>query len=127
MSRHNFPLPDLVVASGQTLSNALLDRDAPVAPAMTTGGFGFRDADAITIEAPAVLAEVATVQVAEAEVGGTFDALQRGGPPGVDVTIAAGKAITISDISFKAIRISLGGAAAATRTFKVTKGVPIYG
>lgn len=124
MSRHDVPLADLVVPNGQTVSNALLAYEAPTAPNMSTGGGGFRDADAITIEAPAVLAEVATVQVAEKEVGGTFDNLQRNG---ADVTIAAGKAITIGDISFKAIQISLGVAAAATRTFKVTKGVRTYG
>lgn len=124
MSRHSFPLPDIVVASGQTASNALLERGAPVAPNMASTGDGFRDADAITIEAPAVLAEVATVQVAEAEVGGTFNALQRAG---ADVTIAAAKAITIEGISFKALRINLGGAAAATRTFKVTKGSRTWG
>src|SRR5258708_3504457 len=124
MSRHSFPLPDLVVGTGVALSNVLTEGGAPVAPAMTTDGNGFRDADSITIEAPAVLAEVATIQVAEKEVGGAFNNLQRAG---ADVTVAAGKAITIADISFKALQISLGVVAAATRTFKVTKGVRVYG
>lgn len=124
MSRHNTPLPDLVVANAATLSNVLTERGYPTAPNMATDGFGFRDGDNITIEAPAVLAEVATVQVAELESGGTFDALVRGG---ADVTIAAGKAVSIELLSFKALRISLGGAAAAQRTFKVTKSSPIYG
>ncbi len=124
MSRHNTPLPDLVVANGQVLSNVLTERGYPTAPNMTTDGFGYRDADSVTIEAPAVLAEVATLQVAELESGGTFDNLVRGG---ADVTIAAGKAVTVELLSFKAMRISLGGAAAAQRTFKVTKSSPIYG
>lgn len=120
MSGHTFPLPDLVVPSGQVNSNTLLSAGAPVAPNMATDGFGFRDADFITIYGPATLPEVAAVQVAEAEVGGTPVTLRRNG---ADVTVVAGRAETIDGISFKAIRIALGGAAAATRTFRVTKGL----
>lgn len=120
MGQHQMPLPDLVVQSAATDSNVLLATGAPIAPEMATTGDGFRDADAITIFAPDTLPEVATVHVDSAETAVNFNPLQRGG---ADVTIAAGKAVTIELISFKALKIVLGGAAGATRTFKVNKSV----
>jgi len=120
MGQHQMPLPDLVVQSGQTISNILLATGAPTAPNMVTTGDGFRDADSITIFAPDTLPETATVNVDSAEAGVNMDPLQRGG---ADVTIAAGKAVTIELLSIKALEIVLSGAAGATRTFKVVKNV----
>lgn len=108
MSGQVVVLDDLVVASGQTASNSLL------------AGRDYRDADSITLFGPAVLAEVATVQVGpDEDTGGVWSALSRGG---ADVTVAAGKAVTIELPSFRRVRINLGGAAAADRTFGVNKG-----
>lgn len=120
MGMHQMPLPDLVIASAGTDSNILLSAGAPTAPNMATTGDGFRDADSITIFAPDTLPETVTVHVDSAESAVNFNPLQRGG---ADVVIAAGKAVTIELISFKALRLISGVGTAATRTFKVIKGV----
>lgn len=120
MGLHQMPLPDIVVQPAATDSNILLSAGAPTAPNMVTTGDGFRDADSITIFAPDTLPETATVHVDSAESAVNFDPLQRAG---VDVAIGAGKAVTIELISFKALKIVLSVGAAATRTFKVVKGV----
>lgn len=121
MGQHMFALPDLVIPNGTALSNVLTATGAPTAPNMATDGAGFRDADSISIAAPATLPEATTVQVSMDESGAEgWHNLVRGG---ADVTIAAGKAVTVELISFKAIRLSAGGNVAAQRTFKVTKGV----
>lgn len=108
MSSHVVPLDDIVVASGQTASNVLTARTH------------YRDADSITFFGPATLPETATLQSSDTEDGssGWFN-VSRGG---VDVTIPAGKAVTLELPSFRAIRVLLSGAAGATRTFKVNKG-----
>lgn len=120
MSQHIFPLADLVVASGQTDSNVLSSDGAIVD--MAHSGDGFRDASYITIFAPDTLPELATVYVDSGLPGApvNFNPLQRAG---ADLTVPAGKAVTVDGVSFRAIRITLGGAAGATRTFKVNKGV----
>ena len=113
MGRHMFPLPDLVIANGQTTSNTINDYLA---------GDGFRDADSITIHAPDTLPETVTVNVDSGPAGApvNFNALQRNG---ADVTIPVGKSVTISGLSFRGLQLVAGGAVAGTRTFKVTKDV----
>lgn len=110
MGQHSFPLPDFVIANAATESGVLRDY---------LDGDGFRDADSITIHAPDVLAETVTVQVADV-AGGNFNPLSRGG---ADVTIPAGKSVTIELLSWKAMKLVAGVAVAAARTFKVTKSV----
>lgn len=67
----------------------------------------------VGILAPATLPEVVTVQVAERS-GGTFRALQSAG---ADVTIAASKAIVVTNMPFSTLRLTAGAAVAADRTF----------
>lgn len=124
MSDHVFPLPDLVVASGQTLSN-ILYADGLISGGVTSGD-GFRDARSITIHAPDTLPEVATVHVDSSKTAtpNNFNPLQRGTTP-VDVTVPQAESVTIELLSIAALRIVLGGAAGATRTFKVTKQSPV--
>lgn len=121
MSLHVIAMPDLVIPNTQTDSNILYAAGAPTAPNMATSGEGFRDADSITIYAPDVLAETVTVQVDSTEpVATNFNPLSRGG---ADVTIPAGKAITLELLSFKALKLVAGVGVAGTKTFKVTKSV----
>lgn len=120
MSLHVFDLPDLVIANGQTDSNILTASGAPTAPNMASTGFGYRDADSITIFGDDTLPETVTVHTSNLESGGDFDPLSRGG---VDVTIPAGKSITIELLSFKALKLVAGVAVAGARTFKVNKNV----
>lgn len=120
MSQHQISLPDLVIASGQTDSNVLKSEDRNATTGIASGD-GFRDADSISIHAPDTLPEAITVHVDNAESAVNFNPLQR--PAGTDVTIVAGKTITISDIAFKALKLVAGAAVGAARTFKVTKVV----
>lgn len=119
MGQHQFPLPDLVIPSGQTDSNVLLATGRPTAPAMATSGDGFRDADSITISAPDTLPETVTVHVDTDESAVNFNPLFRG----ADVTIGAGKAVTIDLISFRALKLVAGAGVAAERRFEVNKAV----
>lgn len=119
MGKHVMPLPDLVISSGQTVSNVLTARGAPTAPNMATTGDGYRDSDFITIHAPDTLPEAVVVNVSDRS-GGNFNPLQRNA---VDVAVPAGKSITVDGISFEQLELVAGGAVAATRTFKVEKGV----
>jgi len=106
-------LPNLVIASGQTNSNAIS---------------GAEDAEALTFYAPSALTGTITLQVAKERAvseGGTAASVtwhtkQSGG---ADITIPAGKSITITDIGFRQFRLVSGSAEGAERTFKVTKQV----
>lgn len=106
-------IASLVVANGATASNVL------------RAGRDFRDADSLTLFGPNGLAEVATVQVSyeDSDNPTAWFALSRGG---ADVTVAANKAITVELPSFLAVRILLGGAAGAERTFRVNKAFMIH-
>lgn len=119
MSLHILDLPDLVIANGQTDSNVLFAADLPAGSMVTTGN-GFRDADSITIHPPDTLPEATVVNVDNSEpVATNFSPLQRGGG---DLTLPAGKAVTIELISFKAIKL-VAAAVGAERRFKVNKAV----
>jgi hypothetical protein len=120
MSLHVIALPDLVIPNAGTDSNILLAHGLPTAPNMATTGDGFRDADSITIFAPDTLPETVTVQVDSSETAVNFNPLFRGA---ADVTVPAGKAITIELLSFKALKVVAGAGVAAQRTFKVNKNV----
>lgn len=121
MSLHIITMPDMVIPNAGTDSNIAYASGSPTAPNMVTTGDGFRDADSITIYAPDTLPETVTVQVDSTEPAATnFNPLQRGG---ADVTVPAGKAVTVDSISFRAMKLVSGVGAAAQRTFKVTKAV----
>ena len=121
MSLHIIAMPDMVIANGATDSNIAYAAGSPTAPNMATTGDGFRDADSITIYAPDTLPETVTIHVDSSEPAATnFDPLQRGG---ADVTVPAGKAVTLDLISFKAMKLVSGVGTGGIRTFKVTKAV----
>jgi hypothetical protein len=120
MSQHVLPLPDLVILNAATDSNVLLASGLPTAPNMATTGDGFRDADFVTIHAPDTLPETVTLHVDSSEAAVNFNPLYRGG---ADVTIPAGKAVTIDELAFRAMKLVSGVGVAAQRTFKVTKTV----
>lgn len=71
--------------------------------------------DMMGIAAPAALPETVTVEIAERSEG-TFNTLQSGG---VDITIAAGKAIVLTQMPYSVFRLHAGVAVAADRTFRV--------
>jgi hypothetical protein len=96
-------LPDLVIANGAQNSNVL-------------GRQSLAEMDAITLFAPAVLAEVVNPQVSpkDGSVDADFVNLQ---VAGADVVIAAGKAVELTDVAWKEFRLRATGAVAAQRTF----------
>lgn len=99
--------PDIVVPNAATLSNEI------AADGNYEGSYG------ILVHAPAVLAEVGTFLVAE-KSGGTFGTLQDDTPADVAVP-TAGKSRFYIRLPFAgAFKISLGSAAAASRTFKTS-------
>lgn len=105
-------LPDVTIASGQTDSNAI---------------GGMDDAEALTIYAPGTLTGTITIQVApdrQVSEGGsavtTWYTKQSGG---ADITIPAGKSVTLTDIGFRQLRLHSTSAEGANRTFKLTKQV----
>lgn len=109
MSGQIVSMGTLSIAAGQTDSAALLaTRD-------------FREADSISIFAPAVLPETVTLQGApnESPAAGDWMTVSRGG---ADVSVPAGKVVTIELPSFKALRLHAGGAVAAQRDFPMNKG-----
>lgn len=102
----NAALKDVVILSGATTSRAV------------EGVYEYDDAAAITMQAPATLAETCTLEVSQDST--TFVTLNDGtadiAPP------LAGKGRQyIELIGWKYWRIKAGSAAAADRTFKVTK------
>lgn len=106
-------MKSLTIASGQTNGTAI---------------GGFDDAEALVIYAPATLTGTITLQVAperEASEGGTSTAqswatMQSGG---VDITLPAGKALTLTDIAFRQLRLVSGSAEGGDRAFRVTKQI----
>lgn len=83
------------------------------------GKVAMQAAASITIKAPAALTAVVTVQVAmtEPSADADFVNLQQGG---ADLTIAAGKAVTITHLGAKDLRLISAGAEGAQRDFFVT-------
>lgn len=108
---HVANLTSLTIASGQTVGAAI---------------GGMDDAEALVIYAPAALTGTITLQISptrEASEGGgtaTWATLQSGG---ADITLGAGKALTITDIGFRQLRMVSDAAEGATRTFLITKQV----
>lgn len=103
--RQDVSLTPLTVASSGTQSNAV-DRDEIVRQ-------GCRG---VTIQAPGTLPEVATIQISLND-GTAYADWQS--PPGTDITVAAGKAITIDFVAYDKLRIELDGAAGDERVFLI--------
>ena len=110
-------LPAIIIGSGQTTSSAI---------------GGFDDSEALAIWAPGTLTGTITLQIAperQATEGGTssvqtWATLQSGG---VDITLSAGKALTITDIAFRQLRLVSTSAEGAERSFKVLKQIMVSG
>lgn len=90
---------------------------------------GFDDAESVSIWAPAALTGTITIQASPdipEDCGGptaanaTWATMQSGG---ADITIAASKMLTFTDISFRRLRMVSGSAEGADRTFKIVKQV----
>ena len=71
--------------------------------------------DMVGVLAPAVLPETVNVKVAEM-TGGTYRMLQSGG---TDIVIAAGKAITFTQMPFTTFRLVATAGVGADRVFQV--------
>lgn len=105
-------LASLTIVSGQTTGTAI---------------GGLDDSEAFTIYAPASLTGNITMQVSpdrQVSEGGPASAawstLQSGG---VDITLTAGKALTITDVAIRQLRLVSDVAEGADRTFRITKQV----
>lgn len=107
-------LKSCVITSGQTDGSAVE---------------GFEDAEAVSIWAPGSLTGTITIQVSPdrpPDAGGvaaaskTWGTLQSGG---ADITIGASKVLTLTDITFRALRMISGSAEGGDRTFKITKQI----
>lgn len=100
-------LPDLTVSTGESASNAI-------------GGDFFEWLQALTIFAPDSLAGTVTVEVAakdpEDAVDVDFKPYQE---DGADLTIPAGTAVTVTPVSFKALRVAEGTSPGADEDFEV--------
>lgn len=110
-------LPNILIASGTTTSAAI---------------GGFDDAEALVIYAPAALTGTVTLQVAPDRQASERDQSLAAAPAvvwstmqsgGSDITIPAGKALTLTDIGFRQMRLVSGSSEGADRTFKVSKQV----
>lgn len=115
MARHVARIGQLTIPAGGTAS-----------PALSTLQFsraGVGSAVGILIAAPATLPESVSVQVLPAG-SSEWRVLQSGG---VDVTVAAGKAIVLSPAPFNDIRLLAGAAVAADRTFDVDAQMDMTG
>ncbi len=99
--------PALTIQSGTTSSNALVNLD---------------DAIALAIFASTALTGTVTVQVEPTSTGSAWSNLQSGG---VDVTIAATKAIVLNPMPFKQLRLLSNASEGATRTFSVLRSMPV--
>ena len=115
MSYHTIALPDLVIANGATDSNILYAQPH------------FRDADTIKLYGPTVMPETVTVYVSpvgsEASPPAAGDWRVLVNDSGANVTVPAGKAISIDLPSYGAIKLVASGAVAAARTIAATKGM----
>jgi hypothetical protein len=95
-------LPDLVIANAAQLSNVL-------------GRQSLTEMDAITFFAPATLPETVNPQISpkDGSVDADFVNLQIAG---ADVVLVAGKALELTDIAWKELRLRATAPVAAQRT-----------
>jgi len=104
MSYFQADLPSLVIANGAT------DTTTPITKYLD-------DAHSITIAGPSALTGTVTVKVST-DGGTTYvDA----GSAGSDITIGAGNSVTISPVTFNALKVTSGSAEGGARTFTVKK------
>jgi hypothetical protein len=98
-------LPNMTVSSGGTATNAV---------------GGIDDAWALSIYSPATTftSTAVSIQVEPTSTGTDFITLQSAG---TDVVLTSGRAIVISPVPFRQIRIGFGAAEAVGRTFTIRK------
>jgi hypothetical protein len=100
-------LPDLVIAAAGTTSNAI-------------GASWLKHLRSVTLFGPAALTGTVTVETSavngDSAVTGDYRNQQSAG---ADVTVAADKAVTLSVIAARGLRVVSGSAEAAERTFQV--------
>lgn len=106
MSLFYADLPNLVINSGATASNAIT---------------GIDDADCVTIYAPAALTGTVTVRVEPTTTGTSFVDAGDGTGAGSDITIGAGNSRRVIPSGARQLMVRSGSAEAATRTFTVGK------
>ena len=104
MGQHLANLPSLVIANGASTTTT------PITA-------GLDDADSITIQGPAALTNVVTVNIST-DGGTTYSDLGSGG---VDVVVTAGNSLNISPVAFNALKVTSSGNEGAARTFLVSK------
>ena len=101
MALRSVALTDLTIANGGTTSNALTAND-------------LKFIRSVTIQGPSALTGTVTVQVS---LDGTnFVALQSAGS---DVTVTAAKALILSPLPVRGLRVVSGSAEGAERVFEV--------
>lgn len=98
--------PACIIPNGLSTSNVLSNLD---------------DCWAIGLTAPATLSGTITVEVEPTSTGIAFVTLQSGG---LDVSIAASKAIVLSPFPFRQLRLVSTAAEGADRTFSVLRIMP---
>ena len=107
----------------------MADLVIPISTSSSNWVEGFDDAESVSIYAPSQLTGTITILASPdrpPDVGGVATAsktsatMQSGG---TDITIAAGKMCTITDITFRALSLASTGTESAKRTFKVVKQV----
>ena len=112
MPRHRIALPDLVIANGQTASNAI---------SLTAGintKIGLGTLVDFIVFGPATLPETVAVQISDIETPSASD-WYTVYINGSDVTVPAGKAVVVPVGAAAALRLLAGGAVGAERTFQV--------
>jgi hypothetical protein len=121
--RSSIQCPNIVIANGGTVSTAVIDE------------LSFGDAELLTIQSPAVLAEAATIQISNdfdvnyAKNGLTLAAATAAATwadlvdlTGTAVALGgAGEAVMLDNFPCAAWRIKVASAAAAEHTFKIYK------
>jgi hypothetical protein len=108
MSYFQANMSNLVIANGQT------DTTTPI-----TKYLG--DAHSLTITGPSALTGTVTVKISTDGGSNYVDA----GSAGSDITIGAGNAVTISPVTFNAVKVTSGSAEGAERTFTVLKTMKV--
>jgi hypothetical protein len=110
---HVAKLPPLVIDDGETASSPLILEKSK------------KHLTVFTLQAPATLTALLTVQVSDQKVPVVWRNYQE--PPGTDVTLAQGDAITIGPLGARALRVLSAGAEGAERSIAVLSPYALAG
>jgi hypothetical protein len=103
MAMHTMGHPNMIIASGSSVSNTIKD---------------FDDAYGLTVYSPGTLTDTITVEVEPSSSGTSFVTLQSGG---IDVTLPALKATVLNPVPFKQMRVRSCSLEGQSDTFRVNK------